>query len=123
MSCKYSYYKDEDVFFPRLYCKSDNGICIGSKRCDLKEKFVPLENYNIKSCFKYIMAEEKNIPKGSNYISTYRINKKGFLYLYVVIGDHVERIETQLKEIDQQYIYLKKNKDSYDISLVPFNDK
>lgn len=86
MGCKYSYYKDGEEFFPRLYCKYDGGFCIGSKRCDLKERFIPSERFDIKSCFKYIMAEEKNIPKGSNYISTYRKNKNGFcIYMLLLM--------------------------------------
>ena len=47
-------------------------------------------------------------------------NKNGNLILYVVIDDKVERIQSELKEIKQAYVYLKKLKDGYKVALEPF---
>lgn len=59
MACIYAYYKEEDSYFPRLYCNADDGFCIGAKRCNKEERFVPNERFNEKECFKFIMAEQK----------------------------------------------------------------
>ena len=37
--------------------------------------------------------------------------------------DKTERIETQLKELKQEYVYLKKTKDGYKVSLEPFKEE
>ena len=68
------------------------------------------------------MIEEKikNIPKNSYYVETTRPNKNGFLYLYVVIGDKVEKILTNLKELNQEYVYLKKTTSGYVVSTKEF---
>ena len=31
MSCKYEYYRDEENYFPRLYCSIDNNYCLVAK--------------------------------------------------------------------------------------------
>lgn len=117
MSCKYQYY-DKDTYLPRLMCSIDDGYCIYSKRCDRVHKFIPLDSQ--KECYKMILEEQKNIPIDSYFIQTYRANSKGDLYLYVIINDKVERIVTKLKEIHQNYIYLKEGLEGYEVSLVPF---
>lgn len=116
--CKYAYYKEEDKYFPRLYCKTDDKFCIGAKRCNLQERYIPIEDYKFEECFKYVLEEQKHIPQGSYYIETYRKNKKGYLYLYIVIDDKLERIETELTEINQNYIYF----DGKQVSLTPFDE-
>jgi hypothetical protein len=118
MSCPYNYYKNEKEYYARLLCKIDDGNCIYSKRCQKVEKYIPLDNQE--ECYKYNMEMQKNIPNGSNFIQTFRPNKKGELYLYVVIDDKIEKISSKLKEINQNYIYLKEGIDGYEVSLRPF---
>lgn len=119
MACPYEYYKeDEEVYFPRLYCKIDDKTCIYSKKCLKVNKFIPLENQE--ECYKMIEEKIKSIPKGSYYVETKRPNRKGELYLYVVIGNKVERISTKFKTIEQDYVYLKETKDGYIVSLEEF---
>lgn len=118
MSCKYEFYDKEETYFPRLYCSIDGKPCIYSKKCNLVEKFIPLDNQG--ECYKMVLEERKNIPSDSYFVQTSRPNKKGLLYLYVEIDDTIVKLSTQLTEINQNYVYLKKVKDSYEVSLVPF---
>jgi hypothetical protein len=37
-----------------------------------------------------------------------------------VIGDKVEKIPSKLKELNQNYVYLKEGIDGYKVSLKPF---
>ena len=62
----------------------------------------------------------KSIPNGSNFVESYRPNHKGKLYLYVVIDGKVNRILSDFTEINQDYVYVKKDGDNYKLSLVPF---
>lgn len=121
MSCSYEYYKEneeKESYFPRLYCSIDDKICFYSKKCLKVNKFIPLDNQE--ECYKMIEEKIKNIPKNSYYVETKRPNKNGFLYLYVVIGDKVEKILTNLKELNQEYVYLKKTTSGYVISTKEF---
>ena len=121
MGCPYEYYKDMEECYPRLFCNIDDSWCFYVKRCDKVERFIPLENQ--KECYKYNMEMQKNIPNGSYFVQTFRTNKKGNLYLYVIIDDKVEKIATDLKELNQNYIYLKEGIDGYNVSLTPFQTK
>jgi hypothetical protein len=118
MSCPYEYYKNGKEYYPRLFCNIDDTQCIYTKRCDKVEKFIPLDNQ--KECYKYNMEMQKNIPSGSNFVQTYRPNKKGELYLYVVVNDKIEKIPSKLTELNQNYVYLKKGINGYEVSLTPF---
>lgn len=118
MSCIYEYYKNEEKYFPRLYCSIDNGYCIYSKKCLKVNKFIPLDNQG--ECYKMIEERIKQIPSGSYYVETFRPNKNGYLYLYVIVGDKVEKILTKFKQIDQDYVYLKKTTNGYVVSLKEF---
>ena len=118
--CKYAYYNEKEKYYPRLYCRIDDKVCHYTKRCMKVEKFIPIEDNIWEECGKYIMEKRKEIPNGSYLIQTSRPNKKGNLLLYVAIDDKVERIQTDFKEIKQEYVYLKKTKDGYKVSLEPF---
>ena len=119
--CKYAYYKSEEKYFPNLYCSIDDKRCMYSKKCLKVEKFVPLENEMWRECYKFIMEKRKIIPKDSYFVQTYRPNRNGKLYLYVVIDDKVERILSNFTEINQDYVYIKRLSDNeYKVSLVPF---
>ena len=114
------YYKDETEYFPRLYCKIDNKLCLYQKKCLMKNRYIPIENNLWKECYKMIEDKIKEIPQGSYYVQSYRPNRSGKLFLYVVINDHVEKIPTELTSIDQDYVYIKEGLDGYEVSLTPF---
>lgn len=117
MACEYGYYKDNEPFYPKIYCKMDGSMCVYSKRCKIQEKYIALDNQ--KECYKYNMEKQKEIPKGSKYIE---FERKG--YLYVDMGDnHTEKIKNTLGKINQDYVYVKDGLDGYEISLVPFETK
>lgn len=118
--CQYGFYKEEETYYPRLYCNIDNKYCMYSKKCLKVEKFIPIEGDLWKECYKYVENKIKNIPKGSYFVESYRPNNKGKLYLYIVIDGKVNRILSDFTEINQDYIYLKNEDGKYKLSLVPF---
>ena len=119
--CCYAYYKPEEKYCPNLWCNLDDKRCIYSKKCLKVDKFIPLEGEKWKECYKFIMEKRKNIPKGSSLVQTFRPNRAGKLYLYVVTDKGVERILTNFTELNQEYVYIRKTpNDSYEVSLVPF---
>jgi hypothetical protein len=120
MGCPYEYYKEEETYYPRLYCKIDNKLCLYQKKCLMKNRYIPIEDNLWKECYKMIEDKIKEIPQGSYYVQSYRPNRSGKLFLYVVINDHVEKIPTELTSIDQDYVYLKEGLDGYEVSLTPF---
>lgn len=120
MDCPYQYYKKEEKIYPFLYCRIDDSKCIYSKRCNLVDKYIPLEGELWKECYNYNMEEMKKIPSGANFVQTYRPNKNGKLFLYVVINNKVEKISTELEKIEQNYVYVKESSKGYEISLTPF---
>ena len=121
--CEHAFYKPEEKYMPYLYCNIDDKRCMYSKKCMKVERFVPLENEMWKECYKFIMNKKKNIPLDSYYVQTYRPNNNNQLYLYVVIGEKVERIQSNLTELNQDYVYLQKKDNGYDISLTPIINK
>jgi hypothetical protein len=122
--CEYAFYKDDENFYPHLYCKTDDKWCHYVKRCEKVEKFIPIRDNIWEECGKYIMEKRKNIPKGSYFIQTIRKNKQGKLFLYVLIEDNkIEKIFSNLNEIKQNYIYLRKTNGIYETSLVPFAEE
>lgn len=120
--CEHAFYKPEEKYTPRLYCKIENKMCIYSKRCLKVDRFIPLEGEKWRECYNYIMEKRKNIPKGSYLVQTTRPNKNGYLYLYILIeNDKIERILSNFKKLEQDYVYLKKTvSGKYLISLEPF---
>lgn len=121
-SCPYMTYKPTEKYFPRLYCTVKDRQCFFAKRCDIEERFIP--NGDLwKECGEMIKAMQTKIPQGSYFVQTYRPNKKGKLYLYVVINGKTEKILTNLESINQDYIYLKDGIDGYEVGLVPFKEE
>lgn len=119
--CEHAFYKPEEKYTPRLYCNIDNKICVYSKRCFKVDRFIPLEGEKWRECYKYIMDKIKNIPQGSYLVQTSRPNKNGKLYLYVLVDENkIEKILTNFNEINQDYVYLKKSTNGYQVSLEPF---
>lgn len=120
--CEHAFYKPEEKYTPRLYCKIDEKVCIYSKRCLKVDRFVPLEGEKWRECYKYIMEKRKNIPQGSYLVQTTRPHKSGKLYLYVLTEeDKIERILSNFTKLDQEYVYLRKTTTgSYQVGLEPF---
>ena len=119
--CEYAFYKDDEKFYPRLYCKTDNKWCHYVKRCEKVEKFIPIKDNVWEECGKYIMEKRKDIPNGSYFVQTTRPHKSGNLFLYVLVEeDKIEKILSPFKELKQNYIYLKKQDKGYIVSLEPF---
>ena len=121
--CKYAFYKEEEKFYPHLYCHVDEKYCPYVKRCQKVEKFIPIKDDVWEECGKYIMEKRKEIPEGSYFVQTSRFNRAGNLLIYVALEDKTERIETQLKELKQEYVYLKKTENGYEVSLEPFKEE
>ena len=117
--CEHMYYRNGDNYFPYLYCRLDDKICQYTKKCMKEERFVA--NGELwKECYKMIENKIKDIPDGSYFVQSYRPNRNGKLYLYVVIKDKVERVLSNFTTINQDYIYLKEGLDGYEVSLTPF---
>ena len=121
--CKYAFYKEEETYYPRLYCKADNKWCVYVKRCDKVEKFIPIKDDVWEECGKYIMEKRKEIPEGSYLVQTSRPNRSGNLLIYVALENKTVRIETQFKKLEQEYVYLKETKNGYEVSLEPFKEE
>lgn len=119
--CEHAFYKPEEKYTPRLYCKIEDKMCIYSKRCLKVDRFIPLEGEKWKECYIYIMEKRKNIPKGSYLVQTTRPHKSGKLYLYVLIeDDKIEKILSNFDKLEQDYVYLRKNATGgYQVSLEP----
>ena len=119
--CEHAFYKPEEKYTPSLYCKVDEKRCIYSKRCLKVDRFIPLEGEKWRECYKYIMEKRRNIPEGSYLVQVTRPHKSGKLYLYVLVEDNkIERILSNFNKIDQDYVYLKKVNNGYQVSLTPF---
>lgn len=120
--CEYAFYKPEEKYMQRLYCKISDNICIYSKKCLKVERFIPLEDEKWRECYQYIMEKRKNIPQGSYLVQTTRPNKNGKLYLYVLTkDDKIERILSNFEKLEQDYVYLRKTAmGSYQVGLEPF---
>ena len=122
--CDYAFYKDNEKYYPHLYCQIDNKWCVYVKRCEKVEKFIPIDDNIWEECGKYIMEKRKDIPKGSYFVQTTRPNKQGKLFLYILIDDNkIERILSNFKELKQNYVYLNKSDKGYEISLEPFKEE
>ncbi len=120
--CPYAYYKDKNEHMAHIYCKLKNngdGFCIYAKLCMKPEvqKFVPTEYMD--EC--YIMNEEqmKKIPSDSYYV---RFIRKGYLYIELD-ANTVIKVKNTLGDEVTNYVYLKKNKDEYIVSLKPFRKR
>lgn len=120
--CEHAYYKPEEKYMPRLYCKIEDKVCIYTKKCLKVDRFVPLEGEKWRECYKYIMEKRKNIPKGACLVQVTKPNKKGKLYLYVLTEeDKIERILSNFDKLEQDYVYLRKTAmGTYQVSLEPF---
>jgi len=122
--CEYAFYKDDEKFYPHLYCQTDGKWCHYVKRCEKVEKFIPIRDNIWEECGKYIMEKRKNIPVGAYFVQTTRPNKQGKLFLYVLLNDDkIEKILSDLTEIKQNYIYLRKTNGVYETSLEPFAEE
>lgn len=119
--CPYQFYKEEEKYYPRLYCKikenTMNPYCVYSKRCDKERKYILLDNSD--NCNIMEEAKKLNIPKDAYYVRTYKQRANGTYSLYVDINGTVEKINTVFTNFNQDYIYLDKVDSVYIPSLTP----
>jgi hypothetical protein len=113
MSCENAFYRKEETFYPKLYCRINDKYCIYSYKCTKVEKFLQTNNWE--ECYLYNMEKEKY----SRRKLLYSLSKKGYLYVKID-SDKVEKIKNTIGEINQDYIYLRDGLDGYEISLTPF---
>lgn len=126
MGCPYQYYKNPNEYYARLYCRTENDkICIYSKRCQIQEKYIPIDelDFSWKECYLFVEQQKKDIPTQSYYVQTYRIGKNGKVILYVLVGESIKKIQTNYTEFNQNFIYLKEGAQGYEVSLIPFKTK
>ena len=126
MGCIYSYYDETETYYPHLKCKlKTEGNCLYAKRCQDAKKFIPIDDTSWEECYLYNIEQRKNIPQGSVYIVTKRPSKNGNLYIYIDTDEDgsSEKILTDFKTIDQNYVYIKKSGSKYKVSLTPFPKK
>lgn len=114
MICEYGYYKDEETYYPKLYCGINNKFCIYTKKCEREHKFIPT---NQDECYIRNEHDRNSIPKGSCYVRT---QDKGYLYVEID-NDHVKKIKNTLGNV-KDYVFLKQVGQTYEISLSPFED-
>lgn len=113
MGCDYAYYKEEETYYPRLYCRLNNRYCIYSKKCLKQERFIPTDNQG--ECYIMNMEKKKNIPSGSCYV---RFEHKGYLFVEID-NTHVVQIKNTLDNV-KDYVYVRRINNEYEISLSPF---
>lgn len=106
--CPYAFYKDNETYYPYLYCKLDGKRCLYSKRCQKEEKYIPLDNQG--ECYKMIENIKHNIPTNSFYVQNSRPSPNG-TWLYVEFEGNVVKVEIKIKDYNKDYVYLKKKSD------------
>lgn len=106
--CPYGFYKENETYYPYLYCKLDGKRCLYSKRCQQEEKYIPLDNQG--ECYKMIEQNTKEIPTDSYYVQNSRPSPNG-TWLYVEFEGNVTKVEIKIKNYDKNYVYLKKKSD------------
>ena len=116
--CPYGFYKEEETYYPRLYCKVKDTYCIYSKRCDKHKKYIPLDNIDGK-CHIAKEGDRMNIPKDAYYVKVAKQRRSGKYSLYVDIDGTLVKINTDFTEFNQSYIYLDKVDGVYSPSLTP----
>ena len=120
--CPYQFYKENEVYYPRLYCKlrddTASSYCIYSKRCDKERKYISLD-VDKNECKYMIIEKRNNIPTGSFFVRTYKLRPNGTYTLYVEINGAVEKVNTSFTEFNQNYIYLREENGVYTASLTP----
>ena len=113
MVCEYGYYKDEETYYPKLYCGITNTFCTHSKKCEKEQKFIPTNNQD--DCNLMKEHKKKNIPVGSYYV---KMKDKGFLYVELD-NNRIVKIKDTLGNVDN-FVYVQKVGETYQISLIPF---
>ena len=106
--CPYAFYRDNETYYPYLYCKLDGKRCLYSKRCQKEEKYIPLDNQG--ECYKMIENTKYNIPTNSFYVQNSRPSPNG-TWLYVEFEGNVVKVEIKIKDYNKNYVYLKKKSD------------
>ena len=118
MSCPYQIYKEEETYFPYLYCSINNGKrCYYSKRCNIEQKYISLDN--TKECYIYNMNKKTNIPKGAVEVVMTRPTSDG-TYLYINVDGNNQKVKIDVENYDKDYVYYKKLANGCKVSATPF---
>jgi hypothetical protein len=114
MGCPYQYYNEEDISYPRLFCKLTKRSCMYVKKCELEHRFVSQDNTN--ECYYYNMELRKNVPKGSYPIVTKRKSIRGMILYVEIDGRTIQTILPKVDDYKENYIYLEFCEDG---SIIP----
>lgn len=98
----------------RLICSVNNLPCMYSRYCQKVGQYIHTDNYE--SC-KIIQEQLKSdIPPNSYYV---RMINKG--YVYVEYNGTVIKVKNTLGDNVENYVYVRKIRGQYEISLTPFS--
>ena len=106
--CPFQYYEDESAYYPMLYCKVKNKPCLYRKRCDMKQKYIPIDGDD--KCYIYMEQIKRDIPKDSYFVKATQLLPNGYYRLYVEIDGRVAEYITNFKEFNQNYVYIRDGK-------------
>jgi hypothetical protein len=109
--CEFSKYSQDGK---QLMCKLTMRPCIYRKYCKKVEGIIHTDNWD--ECYYRNNELKHKIPEGSNYI---RFQKNGYLYVELD-EDTVVKIKNTIGEQVENYVFLKKYRGEYRISLTPF---
>lgn len=97
-----------------LRCKLNDRPCIYRRYCNKVDAFIHLDEWS--ECYLRNEQLKRNIPSGSCYV---RFERNG--YLYVEYEDNVIKIKNTLDgEKVENFVYVKKYRGEYKLSLTPF---
>lgn len=115
MSCSYQYYKNENEYFPILYCNVDGKRCLFSKRCEKEQRYISTGGDD--HCFIKMEQTRKKIPSGSYFVEAYRKTPNGTYVMYIDTEDKTLELYTDITEFNQNYVFL--NSEHTVASLTP----
>ncbi len=97
----------------KLICSVNNLPCMYSRYCSKVNQYIHTDNFN--DCQIIKDSLKTKIPPNSYYV---RMINKG--YLYVEYNGTVVKIKNTLGDLVKDYVYVKKSRGQFDISLTPF---
>lgn len=112
--CQYAFY-EENSKTPRLYCKLTDKICLYSKFCDKRNKYIHREG--AETCYMAMQQSKETTPSGAYHV---RFVLKG--YAYVELNDNrVIKVKDTIGNI-KNFVYLREINGEYEMSLTPFEE-
>ena len=97
----------------QLYCTLNNRPCLYRKYCKKVGAFIHLDEWS--ECYLRNEQLKRQIPEGSCYV---RFERNGFLY--VEYEDNVVKIKNTLDGEVGNFVYVKKYRGEFKLSLSPF---